>query len=213
MQATQGDAAETYRYPRPLPPGSGMRVDWLVVTVVTAAVAAVAALAVSLMVLARVRQDSERNRTTTALAAVWRFADEWGGDDMVAARSGAATALLADRTDEYDVDEVLHFFDEIAFVWSRGAVDDELLWYHFYWPMVSYWAAAQVHVSRARAQDPTLWVPLEGLIKRLMAVEAEHRDRSAAPPTREQVRDFLTREMDSGACTEGQETATPRGAI
>jgi hypothetical protein len=169
----------------------------------------------SVLMVVRVYREigSERGDTRFAVAldSMWRLADEWGSPEMAAARSGAAASLLAGRASD-DIDAVLRFLDRIAFLAHRGAFDEELIWHEFYWPLANYWFATADYRQHLRPDETTRWGGLDGLVNRLLAVEARHRHRSAddAAPSKAQMREFLLGEVSAGECTDNGDTEVGR---
>lgn len=129
---------------------------------------------------------------------------------MLDARGAAAEALLEGKGGD-DTDSILDFFDEVAFLMRRGAVDDELVWYQFYWPMVHYWAAARDYTKTVRETDPTAWEQLEAAMPTLLGIEARRRGQGpeAVVPDRSAVREFLQGEAGDAACSEDDTRRTP----
>jgi hypothetical protein len=176
-------------------------INWTALTALAATVAALAALATAAAVYRQVRSEGQRAQMRAGLESLWHFAAEWDDAGMVDARSQAAAALLAGRPAR-EVDSVLDFFDEIALLVNRGVLDEELVWYEFYWPMANYWLASQEYVDRTRAADPGAWAELGQVMPRLTTTEAGRRKRSSGTvePTRAQVRDFLESEVGQSEC-------------
>ncbi len=189
-------------------------VNWTAVAALMASLTAVVALVTAVMIFREVRIQTRRILATSALDSIWRFDSQWGSDDMADARSSAAASLLDGRPGR-DVEVVLDFFDQIALLVNRQALDEEMVWYQFYWPMANYWAASQDYVHGVERDDPLRWEQLGRVMPRLAAIEARRRKHSAeqAVPTAAQVKDFLTSESESGECEEGDDDAhkTPAG--
>jgi len=185
-------------------------VPWLAWVAIAALLTAGAAMVTAVAVVLQVQRQSELSRFNAGLASLWQLRAEWNGDDMLDVRSAAAAALL-DGGGGDDVDAVLDFFDEVAFLMRRGAVDEELVWYQFYWPMVHYWAAARAHAGRVRETDPTAWEQLDAVMPRLLATEARRTNRpaDAAIPDRAAVQEFLQGEVGDNACSDDDARRTP----
>jgi hypothetical protein len=181
-------------------------VDWTALAAVAASVAALAALVTTLALYTGMRREAQRADLRSGLDSLWHFAADWDNGGMVEIRSGAATALLANRPDR-DVDAVLDFFDEIALLVHRGVLDEELVWYEFYWPMANYWLASKDYVEETRADDPAAWEELGAIMPRLQAIEARRRKRPSGvtEPTRSQMRDFLEGEVGESECAPDDE--------
>jgi hypothetical protein len=181
------------------------------VAALAASLAALAAVATAVMVSRQMRQDTQRILLSTALDAVWHFDVQWNSADMAAARAAAAAALL-DGQASRDVGSVLDFFDQIAVLVSRGALDEEMVWHAFYRPMASYWFASQAYVRQVQRDDPAVWEELGRIMPRLVAIEAQRQKRTVdvAVPRDAEIREFLRAELDSGECAQDQEPATQK---
>ena len=170
-----------------------------------ASIAAVAAVATSVLTFRFVKDEAAHVQLTTRLDSLWHLDAQWTSGEMADARSAAAASLL-DSHPTPDVDEVLDFFDNIALLLQRGALDEEMVWHQFYWPMASYWMASQDYVRRARKDDPVLWQDLEGVLPRLTAIESHRRHSDGkAIPSAAQIHDFLTNESSTGECSDDDE--------
>lgn len=184
-------------------------VDWSAVAALAATMTAAASLFVAVAVLREVRDDNHWQRITVALDTLWRFDGEWSSDDMSQSRSAAASALLEGHPSS-EVGDVLDFFDEIAFLIDRGALDEETVWYRFYWPMSNYWFASQDYVHQVQQEHAGSWEHLERVMPRLAALEAKHRKdvSSDGVPSKRQMKDFLNSEVDSGQCEDDDDQET-----
>lgn len=190
-------------YPLGMPRNATGSVNWTALTALAASLTALVALATAVMIFRQMRTDTQRILFNTALDSIWRFDTQWNGDDMADARSAAAASLLNGQPGR-DVDVVLDFFDQIALLANRQALDDEMVWYQFYWPMANYWRASQSYVHDVARDDPLRWEQLGIVMPRLVAIEARRRKRSLedAVPTAAQVKDFLASESEAGECEE-----------
>lgn len=182
------------------------RVNWAALAAVAASVTALVALATAVMIFREVRNDTQRILFNTALDSIWRFDTQWNSDDMADARNAAAASLLAGQPGR-DVEVVLDFFDQIALLANRQALDDEMVWYQFYWPMANYWRASQSYAHDMARDDPLRWEQLGIVMPRLVAIEARRRKHSLddALPTAAQVKDFLTAESEGGTCEDDED--------
>ena len=182
-------------------------VNWTALAALAASLTALIALATAVMIFRQVRKDTQRILFNTALDSIWRFEAQWNSDDMADARGAAAAALLTGQPNR-DVEGVLDFFDQIALLVHRGALDEEMVWYQFYWPMANYWFASQAYVHQVERDDPTRWEQLGAVMPRLVAIEARRHKRTAeqAVPTPSQIKDFLTTESEGGECEDDQDT-------
>ena len=182
--------------------------NWTALAALAASLTALIALATAVMIFRQVHKDTQRILFTTALDSIWRFDTQWSSDSMADARSAAAASLLDARPGR-DVEVVLDFFDQIALLVNRQALDEEMVWYQFYWPMANYWAASQEYVHEVERDDPLRWEQLGSVMPRLVAIEARRRKHTAeqAVPTPAQIKDFLTGESESAECEDSDDDA------
>lgn len=168
-----------------------------------ACVTAVAAMVVAVAVVSQVRRETERVLFNTGLDSLWHFDAQWNSDGMMDARSAAAAALL-DGKPSHDIDDVLDFFDQLALLLNRGALDEEMVGYEFYWPMANYWFASQEYIRQVRRDAPATWERLAAVVARLTTIESRRRRQTAEAvvPSKQQIGEFLAAEVRSGECEE-----------
>ena len=178
-------------------------IDWSVLAALAACATAVAAIVVAVTTVSQVRQQTQRVLFNTGLDSLWHFDAQWNADGMLDARNAAAAALLDGRP-SHDIDSVLDFFDQIALLLNREALDEEMVCYEFYWPMANYWLASQEYIRQVQHDAPAAWEQLASAMRRLTTIEARRRKRTAesAIPTKQQIGEFLSAEMHSGECAE-----------
>ncbi len=182
-------------------------VNWIALAALAATVAAGAALVSAVSIFRQVQQETERSRFSTSLESLWHFVAAWNSSGMEDARGNAAAALLAGQPTA-DVDEVLDFFQELALLLDRGALDAEMVCYQFYYPMAHYWFASQDYVHQVQRDDPTAWSNLGQVITRLTAIEAhrKRRDTQDVVPSAAQIREFLMDEQGDAECEDDTES-------
>ncbi len=177
-----------------------------------AAILLLLATSLAVVVFARAwQQRAQRDSLRASLDVLARFDVEWASEDMTKARSAAAASLLAQHPTA-EVEDVLDFFDEIAYLLQRDVVDIELTWYRFYWPMANYWSASRDYIAKVRHEDPDIWENLEKVVSTMTAIERDRRKHSSpdGKPTAEQTRRFLQNEVDAGQCTDESDEETQR---
>jgi len=77
---------------------------------------------------------------------------------MTRERFNAARFCLGKGGKQYDVDEVLDFFDSpIGTLTELGFLDDELVYDFFFEWIRGYWSACNVYIEETRRKDDTLW--------------------------------------------------------
>jgi len=73
-----------------------------------------------------------------------------------------------------DVEEVLDFFDDVALLLKRDALDEEMTWAFFFAWLSRYVLASEAYVIEKQRHDPAVWRNVRPLFDRLLAVEETH---------------------------------------
>jgi len=128
---------------------------------------------------------------------------------MKAARKKATSFLLWQRfnphlalSDENKcrivLDDLLDFFEGIAFLsMKKGTPDPESVWCFFFGYIDYYLHAAKGHIQQAQKEDPMQWQELIRFHDRLVCIEQKHHNRKGyEPPDEEQLRRFLEDEAE-----------------
>ncbi len=113
-----------------------------------------------------------------------------------AARPAAAVAIVTQTKidllvagDTSSVDEVLDFFDTIAFFVKKGVLDFEMAYQAFYWPMACYWLLAESYIHQAQEDEgDELWSEYSALMPRFI-------ERGREPISVAQAKEFLLDEQ------------------
>ncbi|MCX8072377.1 MAG: hypothetical protein N3C12_07995 [Candidatus Binatia bacterium] len=164
------------------------------VLLIAAAGGALAALAVTLWLLGHPLQPLERGTNSEELQILWQLEAEWDSEAMIDRRAEAGSALLEQRG-AVAVEEILRFLDEVGYVVRKYEIDQELVWYRLYWPVVCYWKASEFLRRTEPRGNLQRYVHLRSLVDALQAVEQQRFGASGrVGPTPDQVRDFLLNE-------------------
>src|SRR6266852_4252661 len=167
------------------------KIDLAAVANLAAALAALAAVVTAAVLFRQVREEGQRARFTASVDSVWQLNEQWNSSTMLDVRSAAASGLLEQKPTA-DVGAVLDFFEELALLVNRGAVDEELAALQFYWPMANYWSVSRPYLQSLQRDQPSAWDDVGDMVTRLAAITA-HRQRHAASqpaPSDEQLRQF-----------------------
>ncbi|KWN79229.1 hypothetical protein WM24_27295 [Burkholderia ubonensis] len=139
-----------------------------------------------------------RARFNQRIDLILKFAERFEKPEWRSTRSDAARALRADRnTQEPAVSEILSFFEEVGFLFDRGAVDLEAVYEFFEYWLTPYYQATGAYKAWER-QDTgcaDLYTKLDKLFDALTKLEIR---RFGRPPDRdtEDVDKFLEREQE-----------------
>lgn len=108
------------------------------------------------------RSQSKQNRISLATDMLMKLTDDFEGRRMHRAR-GMASEFLLNKSDQSNasVDAVLDFFEQVALLEKRGAIDIEFVWHAFYYWLFHYYYLTQHYRAAARSDDPTVWSDLQ----------------------------------------------------
>lgn len=144
-------------------------IDWGMVSGLAALLAALAA-AFALI------QQGRLTRYSIAVETLGRLEDRFDSDRMTSRRRLAAVGLIGKGNPE-DVEYVLDFFESVALLSRRKALDLEMIWSSFGPFLEAYWVASTSHVANLRQNDPTLWTYTEALYNAVMTLDAKKRSK------------------------------------
>ena len=115
---------------------------------------------------------------TAGVQTLLALHQEFESEPMHQTRARAAKALLK-QMDSRALDDVLDFFETVAVLVRRDAIDDELAWQTFSYELDGYVTASRKVIEEEQGSSPAVWEELEGLRRRFDEVER----RKAPPPT------------------------------
>jgi len=112
---------------------------------------------------------------------------EFESEPMHRTRARAAKQLLKDGGDSRELEDVLDFFETVAVLVRRGAIDAELAWQTFSYDLDGYLVASRPVIANEQAETNAVWDELAGLQRRFDEVERQR----GHPPDEPLDRTFL----------------------
>lgn len=157
-------------------------------SLITAVSVAVAALSL--------RSQARQNRISLATDMLMKLTDQFDGKRMQMTRSHAAEFLRtkSEQTNS-SVDSILDFFEQVALLERRGAIDIEFVWHTFYNWLFHYYHLTQQYRAAARADDPTVWADLQGLYQRMLTEQQNANKDAGRTPTPYELHEFIESEI------------------
>lgn len=121
----------------------------------------------------------------SARDCLWHFNEDWGNLQDVRKQANEAIQAQGPFGFEPDLDDVLNFFDGMAFMGNRGHLDDELAWSYYYDEAHDVWTRAKPYVMwyRTEKQDGTFWIEIEPWLTRLGKINARKKRQHLPPPS------------------------------
>jgi hypothetical protein len=153
--------------------------DWqTMITGALAIVGASIAYTVGVIQANATRQAADKQiaaiKSSLQATTLFELMDKFDSREFQGKLKNAAKACLAhlDTTDPgVAVEDVLDFFDDVAFLVNKGALDEEMMWHTFYhWVRVYYQASEQYIINRQK-REPAVWSAFSQIYPRLNALE------------------------------------------
>src|SRR5919108_1005734 len=114
---------------------------------------------------------NRRSRFALGVDVLLKHEDRFNnGADMLRARPLAAEALLRHEYNE-GVDDVLDFFETIAILTRKRALNKELVWHTFFNWIDGYYQAAERYIKTEQREERATWEDLRWLCKKLCKFE------------------------------------------
>lgn len=142
------------------------------------------------------RSQARQNSISLATDMLIKLTNEFDGERMQTARSRAAKFLrtMSGQTNS-SVDSVLDFFEQVALLERRGAIDIEFVWHAFYNWLFHYYHLTQNYRAAASADDSTVWADLNRLYERMLQEQGNAANHAGGAPTPEQLHEFTESEI------------------
>ncbi len=135
-----------------------------------------------------------RARFNQSIDLLFRLEADFFGTAKKAQRVKAATDLLAGRSSE--AEPILDFFETMALLLRRGALDKEIVWHTFFYWIDHYYAAACEHIEQRQVAEPLVWKDLVSFVAKLRKFQAsQSADKRYTAPTPDEIADFLAEEL------------------
>jgi len=167
-------------------------IDYNTLTAWAAALTAWAAVVAAVVSVYAIWSESRRSRFALGIDLLLNLEDKFNNDKMLKIRRSAARELLLHK-EKSDVDNVLDFFEMVGMLVRRGALDDFMVWHNFFYWIHGYYLPNSDYIVESRIEDPTIWVDLVELYKRLVSIEKNERQCSdeKLQLTEEELTEFL----------------------
>ncbi len=168
---------------------------WTKIPVIVAVVGAI----VSILALA---YQIWRSRFVLSIDLLLKFEADFFGPGKRELRSKAASGMLREPPDFSETEAVLDFFETIALLVKKRALDVYMVWHTFDYWISRYDEAASSYIRDRQQREPQVWKDLNGLVQALRKLEAKEARRSGASPPvlipPDEIRRFLEEESKEG---------------
>lgn len=135
-----------------------------------------------------------RARFNQSIDLLFKQESDFFGPAKKLQRSKAAHDLLAGNS--LEAEPILDFFETMALLLRRGALDKEMVWHTFFYWIDHYYEATKDVISKRQIQDPLVWKDFVAFATNLRRFQSERQGSpSYQPPSPEQVKSFLEEEL------------------
>ena len=139
-----------------------------------------------------------RARFNQSVDLLFRLENDFFGPAKKIQRVKASRDLLAGKS--LEAEPILDFFETMALLYRRGALDREIVWHTFFYWIDHYYEAARQAIAARQEVDPLVWKDLTLFVGELRKFQiAQAGGRSYSPPTPAQVSAFLEEEETEAA--------------
>jgi hypothetical protein len=135
-----------------------------------------------------------RARFNQSVDLLFKQENDFFGTAKKVQRVKAARGLLAGQS--LEAEPILDFFETMALLQRRKALDKEMVWHTFFYWVDHYYEATKSLIESRQKTDPLVWKDFVTFVLTLRKFQSE---RSGAlpyrPPSPEQVKSFLEEEL------------------
>jgi len=159
-----------------------------------------------------------RARFTQSIDLLLRFEANFFGPEKREQRARAAAGMLREPPEFQEAEDILDFFETIALLCRRKALDRYMLWHTFYYWVDRYYEAAKGYIEEHRRTEPTVWQDIGPFVARLRKLQKQKAGLASLAqtiPSGEEIASFLREERAEGRTGQSEETAlaaSPKGA-
>jgi hypothetical protein len=124
------------------------------------------------------RKQVQALQTSLQIESGLKLSQEFDSPEYEEKRKAAATACAARikyRDAGLEVENILDFFDDLAFLVRKAALDEEWVWHRFYHWIRIYMQSSEKYIATRTEKEPRVWEDLLWLYPRLNLLEKMRR--------------------------------------
>jgi hypothetical protein len=157
--------------------------------------------------------ESLRSRSAAAIQHIMQLEAKFESPDFRGTRRRAASFLLAgqpldDAPGRLALEDVLNFFELVAFLRHKRAVNADVIWHGLSSWLIPYFELSAQYVKECRKDDPAVYRYLDSLYDAVAAIDKRWRPSGAASQghqdfLRDESRLFVPLPVETRAVTSG----------
>jgi uncharacterized membrane protein YidH (DUF202 family) len=148
--------------------------------------------------LAAFSYQVHRARFNQSVDLLFRLENDFFGADKAKQRSLAAQNFLANSADFLEMEDILDFFETIAMLTRKKALDVYMVWHTFDYWIERYYAIARPHILKRQASEPGVWEDLAWLVPKLAQLQSKKSGHTVSTFTEKALAAFLAEESAEG---------------
>src|ERR1035437_9201982 len=106
----------------------------------------IVAVAGAILSIVSLAYQIRRSRFVTSIDILLKFESNFFGREKREIRSKAARGMLRETADFSEAEDILDFFETIALLVRKGALDSYMVWHTFDYWISRYYEAAKKHI-------------------------------------------------------------------
>lgn len=135
-----------------------------------------------------------RARFNQSVDLLFRLENDFFGAAKRTQRATASRDL--ERGIPLEAEPILDFFETMALLLRRGALDTEMVWHTFYYWIEHYYQALEPYIVERQERDPLVWQDFIDLAKTVQRMQARRLKVQKLPKlTPDQIKAFLAEEQ------------------
>jgi hypothetical protein len=164
-------------------------------------IAVIVAIIGTIVSIASLAYQIHRARFSQAIDLLLKFESNFFGDEKREQRSKAARRILNTPSDYAESEDIVDFFETIALLTRKGALDKYMVWHTFYYWINNYYEIAKQHIDARRKKDVTIWQDIGPFVENLRKLQMKQAGLSSLAqtiPTAQELEQFLNEERSEG---------------
>ena len=134
-----------------------------------------------------------RARFNQSVDLLFRLENDFFGVSKRAQRALAARDLSQGKP--LEAEPILDFFETMALLLRRKALDAEMVAHTFSYWIENYYAAMQPYIVERQKRDPLVWEDLHGMVRTVRSLKEKRLGKPPATISAEQTAAFLAEEQ------------------
>lgn len=135
-----------------------------------------------------------RARFNQSVDLLFKLESDFFGKNKIEQRAKAAENLLQNPEDFSETEDILDFFETVAMLTRRKALDKYVVWHTFDYWIERYVAVAASHIADRQQRDPGVWEDLAWLVPQLRQMQSRKNGPQSVQYTPAELQRFLREE-------------------